>query len=131
MSKITTGLRLAKNAARLSTYPRVTMGAIIMKNSTIIGVGNNLMKTSPKQKKYNHFRGFEPPHGNTIHAEVSAILNCNTSMVGAEIFVQRIMKNGTTGISKPCIACHNAIKDAGITKVWYHDENGNLLNYKV
>ena len=44
---------LAESVAKLSDYPRVKIGSVIVKNKDIISVGQNMLKTHPAQFRYN------------------------------------------------------------------------------
>jgi deoxycytidylate deaminase len=37
------------------------------------------------------------------------------------------MKDGTLGMAKPCKICLNKIKEYGIKKVFYTNENGEII----
>lgn len=76
-------------------------GCVIMKSGRILGKGKN-------------------DYSNSMHSECSA-LACNwlSEFKGAVLFVVRLKKLQTWGLSKPCSKCEEAIKLAGISKVVY------------
>lgn len=96
------------------------LGAIITLNGKVVSVGWNSQKTDTKCNS---------PY-NTRHAESAAILSANTNLNGAEIYVHRNIHDGTLACSKPCLACSKLIKEAGIKKVYYTDNN-SYKYYKV
>lgn len=116
---------------------RAKVGCVIAYKGHIIGRGHNSSKSHPLQKQYNRrYRNFNNANGSfvndTIHAEVDAI-NSISYTTGikvdwskAKVFVYRIC-NGKRlgyGCAKPCPACMNAIKDLGIKKIYYTDDEG-------
>lgn len=90
-------------------------GAIIVKNGNPLGVGINHTINDP----YFLTDEVAAKHA-AVHAEVAALTACKKSNVeGATIYVARVLKNGEPRMSKPCVACQNALKAAGIKKVFY------------
>lgn len=125
-------LKLARNACYYSDNKRARLGCIFVYRGKVISIGWNLQdKTNPLQKRYNHYRGFDPDASNchnTIHAECHALLRArdldiNWSKVMA--YVYRIKKDGSDGLAKPCPACQAMLIEQGINKVCYTDGFGN------
>lgn len=119
----TTGI--LKKAAEYAKHNDVEglpkMAAVIAKRKKILAVGYNKHKTHPMMLKYtdNELRV-------SIHAEVDALVNAlkNYSpeeLVGSEIYIARLLKNGKTGIAKPCEICQKALEDHGITSIHWTD----------
>ena len=48
----------------------------------------------------------------------------NNPFKGIDIFVVRVMKNGSLGLSKPCHHCTESMKRLGIKRVYYSTDNG-------
>ena len=78
----------------------------------------------------------------STHAEIDAIkkYKCkykhkngkNYSKNNISIFVIRVNGNGELKMSKPCKHCHSYIlSSSNIKKVYYSDENGNIVCEKV
>lgn len=107
----------------LSSYGRVSIGSVIVKNGAVISCGANKKKTHPVQHKYNKFRKYELKN-DFLHSEMCAILNAKRDLHGSEIYVARKNKHGEFAICRPCEACMKALKDAGVSGVYYTTENG-------
>ena len=102
--------QIAKRMAKFSNHPDHQMGACVAYKARPLGFGFNSTKTHSKSNtKYR-----------TIHAELSAILNCHRQdLAGSDIYIYRETKNGTLGISKPCKDCYKLIKSLGIKNIYY------------
>lgn len=130
---------LAKNASSFSDYPRVHIGAILVYKNKVIANGCNTTKTNPIQYKYNHYReqdndrGYDvDSHLPTIHAEIKCLIDTKDIDIDWSkvfIFVYRQLRNGQIGLSRPCSACYQALKDRGIKHLYYTTENG--YNYEI
>lgn len=123
--------RLAAETATKSTYrnQKVMIGCIVVYKGAVISEGYNQDKTDPIQMKYNRFRGFtkfdESPH--KIHAEITAIKRITSRDIEwnlVSVYVVRLMKDGTYGISRPCDACMHYIKSKGIRHLYYSTSDG-------
>lgn len=127
----------ARLEAEKSDFKPFKLGCVIAYKGHIIGRGKNSVKTSPLQKKYNRkYRHFNCERGefinDSIHAEIAAISDVKYT-VGrdvdwsrASIYVYRI-SNGRRlgfGCAKPCPACLAAIRDIGIKKIFFTDNEG-------
>jgi deoxycytidylate deaminase len=53
-----------------------------------------------------------------------AIIKAKQDLTGSSIYVYRETKNGALGLAKPCPSCREAIREAGINKVYYTIETG-------
>lgn len=121
--------RLASLASELSTYPTYHIGAAIISSRKIVSVGTNRWRTHTKQKKYTPYRYLDPYDVDVdvsrCHAEMDAIIKAGrTDLSGASIYVYRQDKNGDLANCKPCGACMQAIKEAGIKQVFYTSKDG-------
>lgn len=45
---------------------------------------------------------------------------------GCDIYVIRLMRDGSLGMSKPCQTCLTMIQKMGIRRVYYSDANGDI-----
>ncbi len=92
------------------------LGCVVVKGGRIVSIGWNVgNKTSPGSKSW----------GNYIHAEYSSLLGVDASKFkGATAYVFRLRNNGTQGNSRPCQHCSDALKLAGIKKVYYSADSG-------
>ena len=127
----------AKIEAESSDYKPFKLGCVIAYKGHIIGRGHNSNKSHPMQKKYNRkYRHFNCERGefvhDSVHAEVSAITDVRWA-VGkdvdwskASIYVFRISHGRSTGFgcAKPCPACLGMIRDVGIKRIFYTDNEG-------
>lgn len=112
---INRAIKLAKE----NTTDLQKMGAVIAKRKRVLGEGQNSRKTHPLQRKFSNH-----DLKTAVHAEIAAIADAlrnhdEAELVGAEIFVARVMKNGSTGIAKPCMSCQKALNEYGITAVYW------------
>lgn len=127
----------ARMEAEKGENQRFNVGCVLTYKGHVIGRGHNSNKSHPVQKKYNRkYRDFNNTNGmcinDTLHAEIDAI-NSVSYTTGikvdwkqVKVFVYRIC-NGKPlgyGCAKPCPACMNAIKELGIRKVYYTDDDG-------
>lgn len=121
----------AAKAAVLSTYKnkKNMTGCVVIYKGNIIAEGYNQDKTDPVQKKYNKFRGLsdnkESPH--KIHAEITAIKHITLRDIDwrqVSIYVVRVKKDGTYGMTRPCNACMQYIKEKGIRNIYYSTDDG-------
>lgn len=124
---------LAKSASKMAKIPGLpigkTVGAVIVYCGMVVAVGYNRMdKTHPKAKtKFN-----------TIHAEFDAIQKARarlspSKLASCHLYVYRETSNGEPALSRPCAGCLEAIKNAGITKIFYSVTGGfskEDLNFK-
>jgi dCMP deaminase len=105
-------MNIAKQVATRSTCDRKHVGALIVKNKTILSTGyNGSIRGMPHCDEVGHL--MENGHCvATIHAEMNAILQAakNGVMIdAAEIYIT----------ASPCWICFKMIANAGIKKVYY------------
>lgn len=130
LNRINHYLKLAKNACYYSDYTKVRMGAVLIYKNKVISVGWNSKKTSPLQKDLNRLRNFPVDCGkahHTLHAEVACLSKAKDLDIDwgrASIFVYRIKKDGSAGLSYPCKGCMALIKSMGIKNIYFSTENG-------
>ncbi len=61
-----------------------------------------------------------------LHAEIAALVRAKREV--HTLIIARILHgNGNIATSKPCPVCEAAIKAAGVKKVYYTNENGELI----
>lgn len=107
-------LKLLKKLASFSDHQDHKMSCIIVNKNKVISVGYNKMKTSPRSN--TRYR--------TLHAELVALLSIPyEESRGCTAYIYRTLKTGELAISKPCEACQEALKLAGIKRVIYSDNN--------
>lgn len=130
-------LILAKKIAETSEYGNTHktywLGSVIStkpSGGTILGVGTNTTRSHPLQSKYSRPFLKDEDKSPSTHSEIDAISRCRTGdLVSSSIFVARTTKNGSWGNSRPCEGCMKAIKDYGISNVFFY-ENGRFIRLK-
>ena len=105
-------MNIAKEAATRSTCDRKHVGAVIVRDRTILSTGyNGSIRGTPHCDEVGHL--MENGHCvATIHAETNAILQAakNGVMIdGGELFIT----------ASPCWNCFKMLANAGIKKVYY------------
>lgn len=112
--------RLALRLALKSTG-NYRLGAVVAKRCRVLSTGFNRQKTHPIMEKYN-------ASGWTkfgLHAEVDSCLGLPADdLLGAEVYVGRIMKNGLPSMAKPCEICERFLRSVGVAKVYYSTQEG-------
>lgn len=104
-------IHLAIRAALKARHRNHRLGAILIKGGNIISVGWNI--------------SFK-------HAEHMAIDRAwRSDIEGCTIMVVRVRKNGSLGMAKPCETCMARLIDAGIKKVIYSTNDGQLETTKL
>lgn len=128
-SKVERYLKYAEATSELSSYPRIKIGAVIVRKNSVLAVGVNEEKSHPIQKRYNIYRDIDVEIEHNIHAEMAALIKCRESLKGADIYIYRKDSNGNTAICKPCAACRKALLDSGIRRVYYTTSDGYAVDY--
>ncbi|MBI2558062.1 dCMP deaminase family protein [Candidatus Woesearchaeota archaeon] len=105
-------MNIAKEAATRSTCDRKHVGAVIVRDRTILSTGyNGSIRGMPHCDEVGHL--MENGHCvATIHAETNAILQAakNGVMIdGGELFIT----------ASPCWSCFKMLANAGVKKVYY------------
>lgn len=114
-------IKYARNACKKSSCEH-TLAAVLYKGGSVIRVACNENKTLRYRKKY-FFHG-EPSR----HAEMNVIHGMPRDVINkCSLLVVRVDKAGTFRSAKPCLACANALADAGIKKVFYTSYSGEIL----
>ena len=126
----------ARQVAKTSTYKTHSLGCVLVYKHHVISAAANSNKTHPKQKEYNKkYRVFSrsaKPIMDTGHAEMLALFNIpypigqQIDWSKVRVYVYRISKGKKRGfgMARPCNACLNALKDAGIQHLYYTTDAG-------
>lgn len=105
---------LAKELSKHSDHKIHKHGAVVVNKSRVISVGFNKLKTTPRS-----------PHTyKQIHAEMAAIFSSRANLDGCSIYIFRETKDGCMAESKPCSACMQVIRAAGIKRIFYSTKDG-------
>ena len=116
---------LARAAARTSTHSKARIGAVIISGKSIISVGVNGKKGHPLQQRYNKLRFDDERANHLMHAELDAIVKARAFIKDEPvIYIYRELRNGSPGMSRPCVGCLRALHDHNIRKVFYTTEAG-------
>lgn len=110
----------AEEASKKSEYPRIKIGAAIVKGNYLVATGYNQQKSHPLQAELNNkHRDWESPN-HYLHAEVHALIQSGRDdLEGADIYVFRRDRNKELAASRPCAVCLAALKAAGIARMYY------------
>lgn len=99
----------AETWAMRSTCFRLNVGAIIVKDDNIVGIGYNGAPPGADHCTGNACPGVTPGGCPTVHAEQNAIRRAGSHTRGASIFCT----------DSPCEACCDHLKAAGISRVYF------------
>lgn len=116
-------IQLAARVAQNSTMTH-KLGAVLVKGGSVINVGFNQSSTHRFARKFGkHY---------TRHAELNCILGIPRSKTaGATVYVIRVKKDGSYGMSKPCKLCEDVLVFVGIKKVYHTDNQGFIKEMKL
>ncbi len=108
---------LARKLSKKSNHHQHKLGCVIVKRNRIMGLGFNQIKTHTKSN--NEFK--------MLHAEISALLGISyEDLEGCDAYVYREHRNGKKAMAKPCAACEQALRMAGIKRVFFTIEDGYM-----
>lgn len=107
---------IAKSISKHSDHPHHKLGAVISKGNRVISLGFNKNKTHTRS---NH-------NWKRLHAEISAIIKAKQDITNCYIYIYRETKDGQIAMARPCCSCMQAIKEAGIKKIFYTSSEGFL-----
>lgn len=93
---MTAWLRLAYKVSKRSKHPKQRLGAVIVRGGNVLAVAANGARWGR-------------------HAEIRALAAC-TDAAGSTLVVSR---STGSGLSKPCLGCQAAIRQAGVARVVY------------
>lgn len=100
-------IKAAIKLAARSTHPQYWHSALVLKGGAVISQG------------WNH---------DGRHAEVVALGKLWPSKrVGTTVISLRMGRDGRLGMAKPCPECSRALKEAGVTRVYYSDRKGEVI----
>lgn len=104
-------MKIAEVVATRSKDPHTKVGAVIVKNNHILGIGYN---AEPKGFSYNFDWHSEEKYDYVIHAELNAIANSTyfgNSIAGSTMYLTL----------SPCCECMKLLIQYGIDTVYYKD----------
>ena len=97
------------------------------KGRVISQSGNSYSQTHPTQARYA--KRVNQDDRVYLHAEISSLVKMRST--GHTLFVARMRNDHFPGSSKPCPICSLAIREAGIKKVVYIDDNGEEVSMRI
>ena len=99
------------------------VGACLVNGRYVIKLGVNNDRTHPRMQRFNPDKSYAPG----LHAEVDACMGIPDDVLeGSEIYVVRLTKTDKWAMAKPCEICQKFLADAGIRRVYYSNENGEM-----
>ncbi len=107
-------LNVARQEAKKGSVSDWHIGAVIVRGGKIISRGHN--KNSGKIRKFEQLLNISLF---SLHAEMSAILNCNESVEDTIMFIAGNKKNGHKMYCRPCKHCLKIIKHMKFKAVYY------------
>ena len=119
--------RKARQVALISDFHKTHVGCVAVYQGNIIGMGCNCNKTHPVQKFYNKYRKQSDSMLPKLHAEINcinSIRHLDINFPKVKLYIYRIRKDKTFGMSRPCPSCMAAIKDLGIREIYYTSNEG-------
>ncbi len=109
-------LLLALKTAKLSDE-RFKVGAVAVSGGRVIGVACNKGRNHPTILEDNVIKSQA-----SVCAERRLLSTLGQKAKNATIYVARVKKNGSFGLSKPCERCRKALNDADVKKVIYSSQ---------
>lgn len=104
-------ISLAIREASRARHKQHRLGAVLLKGGKPVASAHNFDRT---------------------HAEVAAMDRVwKSELQGLTILVVRARKGGGLGMAKPCPDCMEKLVAAGIKKVVYSDDDGNLVTVRI
>lgn len=98
-------------------------GAVLVKGGSVIAAGVNSYTNDPSMFPVSYLNNAKVPHASrgkllSVHAEIAAIRRASPAQLkGAVLYVARVTKDGSVGLSAPCAHCASVLIKAGIKKV--------------
>jgi tRNA(Arg) A34 adenosine deaminase TadA len=99
------------------------VGAVVLdRRGCVLNYGfNSYIKTHPRMKHNHYYTEWQI----FVHAECSALYNCKQEPYS--MIICRLDKAGNPQMSKPCIGCFSEIKKSSLKRVYYTNENNELV----
>lgn len=122
--------KASEHASYTGTRSSPAIGAICEYKGSIIGKAWNSNKTSTLQARYNVCRYNDNSTAAKVHAEISLLQKIrwkfgdNIDWSKVHFYTYREFKDGRLANSRPCPACLEAMRQAGIKKFAYTTEQG-------
>lgn len=112
--------QLALRLALANSNSTFRLGAVIAAGPCVCSIGVN-WKSSDESK--------------SIHAEVAAVRALNgliSELKNIDLYVTRVLRNGTVALALPCPACTSVLaKIPGLSNIYYTDRLGIWRQIKI
>ena len=107
---------IAAVTAKTSTQGSFRMGAVLVRGASIIRKATNQgEKTHPLKARQHPRRAYKG-----LHAEVAALRGLRAyDVAGADLYVARVLADGTPGLAKPCGPCMEFLSGLNISRVFF------------
>jgi tRNA(Arg) A34 adenosine deaminase TadA len=116
---------LAIEVAKSSPSKKL-VGAVLLNKNRVVTTATNLeRKSHPLQAKFAERVGLKEKI--FLHAEIAALVKCREEC--DTIIVARVNNQNKLRNSRPCPICSLALKQAGVSKVYYSTNEGFLYEY--
>ncbi|MGD0804063.1 MAG: dCMP deaminase family protein [Candidatus Bathyarchaeia archaeon] len=133
-------LDIALSVSERSTCIRRKFGAVIVKDSTIVGAGYNgtargvvnCYEVGCIKDEMESPQGVAYDYCPAVHAEENAIINSNRSdRIGATLYIAGKDKDGKLTMAVPCQRCRRKIMNSQIKEVIILSSEGKPLRAEV
>jgi tRNA(Arg) A34 adenosine deaminase TadA len=120
----------SEQASYTGTRSSPAIGACCEYKGSIIGKAWNSNKTSTMQARYNVYRYSDDNTAPKVHAEIDLLQKIRWKFGDGidwskvHFYTYREYKDGRLANSRPCPACLEAMRQAGIKKFAYTTDNG-------
>jgi len=116
-------------------YKHTKTVSFLIYRGKVVNFGINSDKTSPMQNKYRlktdlkYIENFIDKE----HSEVNCLRKTDESICfdKCELVIISKKRDGDFRLARPCDVCMSAIKDFGISKIYYTNKNGTFTYEKV
>jgi tRNA(Arg) A34 adenosine deaminase TadA len=104
-----------------SSTSKKQVGALLLNRNRVVMAATNLEnKSHPVQARFANKAGLREKI--YLHAEIAALIKCKEQ--ADSIVVARVNCFNDLRMAKPCPICQLALKEAGISKVYYSTNHG-------
>lgn len=113
----------------IKSVSKFRLGAVLVKKGRVISTGFNMMgKSHPIMQRYLGKSDFTLG----LHAEVHACIGVAAEdLLGAELWVCRLHRNGNMAMARPCRVCQRFLIDVGVKRVYYSNNLGQVECLKL
>jgi deoxycytidylate deaminase len=127
------GFKIARRASLMAIAPRKNyqMGSALINGKNVVSTGYNIYgKTHPEytDKEDDTLLDF----CRNIHAEMMALAKRrHHSVNNLTMYTYRELADGTPAESTPCLICRKVMKQFGVKRIRYIDQEGSFMEEKL